>query len=204
MSEIVLPESTATGEVTTSDCPIEDLADFRLDGDYAARTRTLRHGYVALFRTKSLKNCYFHIKPGEQSCMWVSVVDYDGNLYMVANEMRAVLREHIGTGALHTVMTVQGQIGLWYTPHRAAGKGESSWNDSALELATVYASFCIRLHSNTDARAYEAETPAPGTAPTPEWPDIDLHELMRRAFGTRVIASADHPVAQALLAAGAK
>ena len=56
------PPTTKPDDFAASDCPLIDLADFRLDGDYAARVRTERHRHVSLFLTKQLKDRYFHIK----------------------------------------------------------------------------------------------------------------------------------------------
>ena len=194
------PTTADRDDFAASDCPLIDLGEFRLDGDYAARVRTERHRHVGLFVTKELKGRYFHIKGGEGSRLAVNVLVHEGQHYLLAQNLWPAFAEHLGNGWLHTVLTTQGRFGLWYTPRRSAGKASSSWNDSAVEIAMRHAGSCIRLHSNSRDAVYEPEVAAHGTAPAAEWPPMSLAETVERAFGsTHLLQHVNHPILQDIL-----
>ncbi len=185
---------------TTSGCALDDLDAFRLDGDYAARALTRRVRHVRLFLTKELKDRWVHIQPLDTGRATIGVLEHEGVLHLVVRHMMPALKAHLGHGFIHAILTTQGELGLWWLPRRWPGKAQSSWNDSAVEIATAHAGECVRLHSVTGANVYEVEVANAGATPAPQWPEMDLLDLLGRAFGSRVIGSEDHPVAKALLA----
>ena len=201
MSTTPETRTASDADTATSDCPVEQLADIGLKIDYSDRLRTERYRHVRLMRSSDLRNCWTHIHPGDDYSLGICVALDHCELYLVVPDMYEILKHHLGTGIAQTVVTTQGELGIWWLPIRSPGKTtQSSWNVSALEISSRHAGSCVRLHTVTGVSVYEAEVAEPDAAPAPEWPDTPLLSLLLQAFGRRVISSPDHPVAEALLA----
>lgn len=94
---------------------------------------------------------------------------------------------------LITSITRQGVVFLW--PIRLPGPDgrQNDWNSSSLEAATLARSRWVRVTSNRSLGAYEVYE-ASGNFGDPEWPELDMGDLLRIAFKDRFIDSLDHPV----------
>jgi hypothetical protein len=71
------------------------------------------------------------------------------------------------------------------------------WNDSARHAVLLAEKQWISVPSNQQAGGYEALV-AEKTHPEPEWPDLTLNEVLKLAFGDRLILDVDHPVLRKL------
>ncbi len=193
-------------EPNPSSCRIEDLSAFRLDGDFATRSRIRRVRRPRLYATKDLKDNWFHINPLDDSACWISVVqDAANNLHLVVDAMRAMLKDHIGYGRVRTIVTTQGVAGLWWLPKRWAHKAPSSWNESALQIAEEQAGTCIRVGSVGGGMSiWQATVAETGTAAEPQWLDVPLTRQLEQVFFDRIITGPDHPVVLHLLQRGGR
>jgi hypothetical protein len=177
------------GEAST--CQIEVLAEFRLDGDYAARSQVRRVRRVVLMQSRELTKVWFHIRTGDYNA-WIAVAeDTFGRLWLVSESMRGPMSEHLGYAYVCAIMTAQGVPGLWVNPLHWSGKGISTWNESVVEIAQLNVGACIRLRSVQGRNIYEHDVAPPGQPPAPEWPDSTMAELVASAFGLRVIRTPD-------------
>lgn len=98
---------------------------------------------------------------------------------------------------LYTAMNRQGVLFLW--PVKLPGEDNSldQWNTSAHEAAEKAEEGWIRVASNMSLGAYEIFE-AVNKFPEPEWPEIELRDILNIAFRDRMIDSLDHPVIQKL------
>ena len=121
----------------------------------------------------------------------------DRETYLVAPAMRHVLPGEVVPKALITAINRQGVLFLW--PIRLPGEDgrHDEWNRSALEAARLASDQWIRVSANMSLGAYDTFV-ATGDLPEPEWPEMDLHEILKLAFRDRYIDSPDHPVVERL------
>jgi hypothetical protein len=74
-----------------------------------------------------------------------------------------------------------------------ADGGSRSWNETARDAAEQAQKRWVSMRSNSQEGCYEIHL-AEGVWPEPEWPELSKAEILKLAFGDRVIMSADHPV----------
>jgi hypothetical protein len=121
--------------------------------------------------------------------------------YYVAPTLEDVL-ERFGLPALLVLsITTQGTPFLWNLrlpgPYSGGNDLSRRWNDSARQAALLAEKQWISVRSNQQAGGYEALV-AEKTHPEPEWPDLTLNEVLKLAFGDRLILDVDHPVLRKL------
>ncbi|MFZ4580573.1 MAG: hypothetical protein ACOYOB_19485 [Myxococcota bacterium] len=184
-------EQRTLKEEEASTCRIKDLAAFRLDADYAARSRVRRARRPVVFTSKGLKDTWFSIRPGEFQASVTVVQDAQGHLWFVSEAMRGPLSDRVGVAYICAIITTQGIPGIWVIPQRWAGKAQSSWNSSAVEIALQRVGTCIRLQTVVERGIYECDVVPVDEVPNPEWPDATWIEQIGQAFGHRVIFTAD-------------
>jgi hypothetical protein len=99
---------------------------------------------------------------------------------------------------LTTCINRQGNLFLWPVPLPSGDGREIAWHTTAREAAALAEKVWIRLVANTNAAAYDIYE-ASALIPEPEWPDHNLQELLRVAFGNgRLIDSLEHPLVKQL------
>ncbi len=120
-------------------------------------------------------------------------------LYLVTHAMAAELANECAPYTLFTAINRQGVVRIW--PVRLPGlDGKTNeWWQSAREAAELAMSTWTRLKANMSLGAYEMFT-AEATIAEPAWPDPmpSFQELLRIAFGARLIDSVDHPLVKRL------
>lgn len=85
-------------------------------------------------------------------------------------------------------------IGIWAAP---ASSTAGSWYDSGQEVLAVGRREWIRMQTDTKERRYRYFLP---TKPVPDrdWPDLNFGEMLKRAFGSRVVDTEDHELIRKL------
>jgi hypothetical protein len=89
---------------------------------------------------------------------------------------------------------------LWPLPRPKDGETqrEDAWGESARAAAEFAKEGWVQMASNMALGAYETFLPAQPTATQPQWPEVDLSELLDIAFKGRTIADENHPIVQQL------
>jgi hypothetical protein len=110
------------------------------------------------------------------------------------------MQELAGEVVFKTVFTAinrQGVIFLWPVRLPAPDDRKSEWSRSERIGAELAMTQWVRTRANMSLGAYE-HTIAEGVMADPVWPDISYQELVRTAFGDRMVTSTDHPVVKRL------
>ena len=118
----------------------------------------------------------------------------DTVLYLVAPDMRPLVREELKTVRLFTTMTRHKVLLLWPVKLPAdEGDNMRRISDSALMAAEEAKTLWTKVAWNRALGAYE-HTVAKGELGDPQWPDRKFRDLLEIAFRGRVIDRPDHPV----------
>jgi hypothetical protein len=118
--------------------------------------------------------------------------------YLVHPAMQAELEEEIIPVRLYLAIGRSGVPFLW--PIRLAGPDgkRNPWHESAEHIAQRGMERWVRLVAKPGAGMY---VPLIGSAtlPEPDWPELpSMRDLLRLAFGDRLIDTTDHPVVRKL------
>jgi hypothetical protein len=98
---------------------------------------------------------------------------------------------------LFTTINRQKVVSLW--PIRLPGEDGriDEWNGSAMDAATLGQKQWVRVSANMSLGAYDVYE-ATGEIPEPEWPELDLGQILEIAFKGRFIKDSDHPALKRL------
>ena len=77
---------------------------------------------------------------------------------------------------------------------------KNHWNETARTAAEMAVKNWVRVAANMNLGSYEVFE-SQVELPEPEWPELELSEMLRIAFKDNVIESADHIVIRKLLGA---
>jgi hypothetical protein len=117
--------------------------------------------------------------------------------FLVAQELWDELPGELTPKVLFTTINRQKVISLW--PVRLPGDDGriDTWNGSAMEAATFAQKQWVRICSNKSLGAYDVFQ-ATGEIPEPEWPELNLEQILEIAFKGRYIKEFDHPALKRL------
>jgi hypothetical protein len=108
-----------------------------------------------------------------------------------------LLKSHVKKVVLRVSMTRGGLI--FFNPIVAPDPLAKSndYNDTARESAIAAVTNWVRQEADTSQGKYRVWI-AEGVLGEPVWPELDLYELVRKAFKGRVISSASHELLEQL------
>ena len=123
----------------------------------------------------------------------------DGGLYLVVAPLIPELGEEVKSFTLRPYINRSGILRLW--PLRLPGPDGrvNEWHRTAGVAADIATRKWVRVTANRSLGAYEVFE-AVKSPPDPEWPDLDLAEMIRVAFENRgrIIRDMQHPVVKRL------
>ena len=111
----------------------------------------------------------------------------DGGFCVVVPGMMAALGEEVHSYCLRPYVNRSGVLRLWPFASRA-GRAANEWHRTAAVAAEIATRKWVRVTANRSLGAYEVFEAEP--PPDPEWPDLDLQEMIRLAFSG---SGQDHP-----------
>ena len=118
--------------------------------------------------------------------------------YAVNPDRAAELVGDVRQVELRLCITRPGVVFLWPVPLPSDDGRSSAWHETHRGAAELSETTWIRMFANMGAGCYDVEQ-APDGISEPKWPDTNLAELLRVAFGKgRLIDSFDHPVLKRL------
>jgi hypothetical protein len=125
------------------------------------------------------------------------VLKEDREVFLVAPEIQAELSNELVPHQLVVAITRQNVLFVWPLRLPTPDGRVNSWHESAIQAAHLATSTWVRVAANMGLGAYEVST-AIATLPDPEWPDLTLQQILRRAFNGRYIDALDHPALKRL------
>ncbi len=142
---------------------------------------------------------FVRVHPGEayQYRTMVLELKEERETYMVAQDLWAELPGELTAKLLAAAINRQGVVFIW--PIRLPGEDGriDSWNESALEAATLAQTSWIHVAANMSLGGYEIFE-ASGDLPDPKWPEEPFQTLISIAFKNRCIGNLDHPAIKRL------
>ena len=169
-----------------------DTASLALGNDDTAQAAKRELTTVPVQRPH--RDAFIRVHPDPAYRLETKVIELDGNLFLVARPLWPQLEDETQTRCLFLYVTTSGAVGLW--PARLST--ENIWNESALQGAKLAMEKWVRIKSNREAGCYDVFSAA-GDLSEPEWPDKTLAEILRLAFGDRLIDSMEHHAVRRLM-----
>jgi hypothetical protein len=179
--------------------PFANLESLRLDGA-SILAGTVEH-VVTVPVKKPLKTWFFraHSDPSMyfMAGIW-SDPDERDEIFFVHPSVVHLLDGQTKPVMLATCITRQGTLFLWPVPMPTDARGGSmAWGESTRQAVAMAVDYWIRLQPDMQLGAYKIIR-AEGDIAAPTWPNKTMSELLRIAFGNRIIQGEDHPVVRRL------
>lgn len=118
-------------------------------------------------------------------------------LFLVDPTLWPELVAEIRPIGLYTTMNRQNVVSLWPVKLPGPDGRIDTWNASALDAVSRARKQWVRVAANMSLGGYEVYE-ATGGLSQPQWPDLDLREILSIAFRDRYIRDADHVVLKKL------
>ena len=175
-----------------------DPANLRLSQNFGASAGVKKLTTTIPVR-KPGKQDFVRVHPNPAYQIETAVLEFkeERETYLVAPGLWDGLLGELTPKVLFTTINRQKVLSLW--PIRLPGEDGriDSWNGSAMEAATFAQKQWVRICSNKSLGAYDVYQ-ATGEIPEPEWPELDLGQILEIAFKGRFINDFDHPVLKRL------
>ena len=98
---------------------------------------------------------------------------------------------------VYTTITRQNVLMLWTVKMPKLEGRYNSWNESSKEAAIAAKTRWIRVASNQSLGAYEIFQAARDLS-EPQWPSLEMAEILEIAFKGRFVNTPDHPIIKKL------
>jgi hypothetical protein len=175
-----------------------DPANLRLSQNFGASAGVKKLTTTIPVR-KPGKQDYVRVHPDPAYSIETAVLEFkeERETFLVAPELWDELPGELTPKALFTTINRQKVVSLW--PIRLPGEDGriDEWNESAMEAATLAQKQWVRVSANMSLGAYDVYQ-ATGEIPEPEWPELDLGQILEIAFKGRFIKDSDHPALKRL------
>jgi hypothetical protein len=199
-------ETSPTANVTEANTPIAatplpapfDLASLRLDQDFTVAVG-VRKAITTVPCRKPNRQEFIRVRGGKEFRLETTFFEDKINqeIYIVNPKLRSELADEIFLACLFLAISRQGNLFVWPCKLPSPDGRSNSWNSSALAAAKLAEKQWIRMCANMSAGSYDTLA-ATGSLPDPEWPEMELLEIIQIAFRGRFIDGPDHPVWRAL------
>ena len=175
-----------------------DLSSLRLNPSFLETA-----GVKKLIKTvpvrKPGKQDFIRVRPEPEYRENFAMIDLkdEREEYLVRPEVMQELAGEVVFKTVFTAINRQGVVFLWPIRLPAPDDRKSEWPRSQRVGAELAMKQWVRTRPNMSLGAYE-HTIAESVMADPVWPDLSYQELVRIAFGDRMITSIDHPVVKRL------
>jgi len=175
-----------------------DPANLRLPQNFGASAGVKKLTTTIPVR-KPGKQDFVRVHPDPAYSIETAVLEFkeERETYLVAPGLWDGLLGELTPKALFTTINRQKVVSLW--PIRLPGEDGriDEWNESAIDAATLGQKQWVRVSANMSLGAYDVYE-ATGEIPDPEWPELDLGQILEIAFKGRFIKDSDHPALKRL------
>ena len=190
------PESSSDGPIQTANA--FDPSRLRLNQNFATGL-AVKKEIVTVPVRKPNRHSFIRVHPDESMRLSTATVEFkdERELYLIASGLWDALREEAVPTQLYVSVDRHGVVFLWHCRLPNEHGRIDSWNNSVPEIAEMAVERWLRVVPNHALGAYEPYV-ATSDLPDPEWPDLNLEQLLERAFRERFIESIDHPALRRL------
>jgi hypothetical protein len=175
-----------------------DPASLRLSQDFGAECGVKKVLLKVPVR-KPTRQEFVRVHPDPDYSLDTALIELkdDREFYLVPPELQIELFDETAATRLYTAVNRQGVITLWPCPLPGHDGRTNAWHETAIQAAELAKTRWVRVVSDMSLGGYQPFA-AVAELPEPEWPDRAFGDLLRLAFGDRLIDQADHPVIKRL------
>jgi len=175
-----------------------DPANLRLSQNFGASAGVKKLTTTIPVR-KPGKQDFVRVHPDPAYQIETAVLEFkeERETFLVAPELRDELLGELTPKALFTTINRQKVVSLWPIILPGEDGRINSWSESAMDAATLGQKKWVRVSANMSLGAYDVFE-ATGEIPEPEWPELDLGQILEIAFKGRFIKDSDHPALKRL------
>jgi hypothetical protein len=154
---------------------------------------------VAVPVRKPRRQEFVRVHPDERYRLEAAVVELaeERETYLVQPALLEALADEVRLVRLHLAVPRGGGPFLWPVPLPGPDGRRNPWHEAAERAALEATGRWVRVKANMAAGTYDVDVAAVDIG-EPEWPERPMRELLRLAFGERMITSIDHPVVKRL------
>lgn len=173
-----------------------DLSRMRLSQDFSSKLG-VRKELIAVPVSKRHRQEWFRVHPDPAMRFTTALLEWkdDGQFYLVDPAVAPELVGEIFLAELFVTINRNGDLNLW--PVKLPGEA-GRWHEAhrtAFEAAQFAITKWVRVVWNKSLGAYDVYT---ASFTDPQWPQVDLHTLVKTGFKERFIRTAEHPIARSL------
>jgi hypothetical protein len=118
--------------------------------------------------------------------------------YLVLPHVVPQLPGEVVFKTIYTAINRQGVVFLWPVRLPSPDDKPNAWWQSARQAAEMAMARWLRVRANNSLKAYEI-TVAESEIPAPPWSEVEpFQDLLRIAYGGRLVTDLDHPVVKRL------
>jgi hypothetical protein len=175
-----------------------DPANLRLSQNFGASAGVKKLTTTIPVR-KPGKQDFVRVHPDPAYQIETAVLEFkeERETYLVAPELWDELPGELTPKALFTTINRQKVVSLWPIKLPEEDGRINSWSESAMDAATLGQKQWVRVSANMGLGAYDVYE-ATGEIPEPEWPELDLGQILEIAFKGRFIKDSNHPALKRL------
>ena len=175
-----------------------DPANLRLSQNFGASAGVKKLTTTIPVR-KPGKQDFVRVHPDPAYQIETAVLEFkeERETYLVAPGLWDGLLGELTTKVLFTTINRQKVVSLWPIILPGEDGRINSWSESAMDAATLGQKKWVRVSANMSLGAYDVFE-ATGEIPEPEWPELDLGQILEIAFKGRFIKDSDHPALKRL------
>lgn len=175
---------------------LKSLAKFRLPQDYVEQTGIKKE--IKIIRVKKPhRQEFIRTHPTWKFEAMMFVDNDERRHYLVDRKLYGLMEGELVPKVLYPYITIRGVLKVWPIKLPDADGNLDEYNSSALEIAEIARDKWVRVASNKYAGVYEHFVPM-GKVRDPEWPDLDLAEIIEIAFKDWTIEDENHSCIQRL------
>ena len=162
-------------------------------------TVAVKRVIVAVPVRKPKRQEFVRVHPDERYRLETAVIELaeERETYLVVPALLEALADEVKLVRLHLAVTRGGGPFFWPVPLPGPDGRRNPWHEAAERAAVEATRQWVRLKANMAAGAYDVDVAAAAIG-EPEWPELPMKELLKLAFGERMITSIDHPVVKRL------
>ena len=175
-----------------------DPANLRLSQNFGASAGVKKLTTTIPVR-KPGKQDFVRVHPDPAYQIETAVLEFkeERETYLVAPGLWDGLLGELTPKVLFTTINRQKVVSLWPIILPGEDGRINSWSESAMDAATLGQKKWVRVSANMSLGAYDVFE-ATGEIPEPEWPELDLGQILEIAFKGRFIKDSNHPVLKRL------
>lgn len=177
-----------------------DPAKLRLSQNFLSTGGVKKH-IPSLSARKPTKEEGFRVHPAPEYSLDTLLLELkdSGEIYLISPDLHGELVTEKTVTARRIVAAVnrQGSPFLWPLKLPSPEGRQDRWAESALEAAEAATKTWVRMQADMGLGGYVFFTPL-GELPPPEWPDMDLRQMLKLAFRNTFIDTPDHLVLRRL------